>query len=127
MSPPPDLGDLVLLSSHCGQGSFFRPLSPQPAPVVAFLLVFPFSGDPSTAGSCRSPLAFLLSSSSRPLSNRSLYSFAFVLDPRAKLRGLQNVLKLLAQCNNMSYIAYFAEVKAELHKLYDKYESSWCI
>ena len=51
-----------------------------------------------------------------------LYSFAFVLDPRAKIRGLQNVLDLLAQCNNISYIAYLAEVKAELHKLYDKYE-----
>jgi len=54
-----------------------------------------------------------------------LYAFAFVLDPRAKMRGLQNVLDLLAQCNNMSYIAYFAEVKSELHKLYDKYESKF--
>jgi hypothetical protein len=54
-----------------------------------------------------------------------LYSFAFVLDPRAKMRGLQNVLDLLAQYNNISYIAYFAEVKSELHKLYDKYESKF--
>ena len=46
-----------------------------------------------------------------------LYSFASVLDSRAKMRGLQNVLELLAQCNNMSYTAYFAEVKSELHKL----------
>jgi len=52
-----------------------------------------------------------------------LYSFAFVLDPRAKIRGLQNVLDLLSQCNNISYIAYLAEVKSELHALYDKYES----
>ena len=41
------------------------------------------------------------------------------------MRGLHNVLELLAQCNNMSYIAYFAEVKSELHKLYDKYESKF--
>jgi hypothetical protein len=38
------------------------------------------------------------------------------------MRGLQNVLDLLAQYNNISYIAYFVEVKSELHKLYDKYE-----
>jgi len=54
-----------------------------------------------------------------------LYAFAFVLDPRAKMRGLQNVLDLLAQSNNMSYIDYLAEVKFELHKLYDKYESKF--
>jgi hypothetical protein len=54
-----------------------------------------------------------------------LYGFAFVLDPRAKIRGLQNVLDLLAQCNNMSYINYLAKVKSELHKLYDKYESKF--
>ena len=41
------------------------------------------------------------------------------------MRGLYNVLELLAQCNNMSYIDYFAEVKSELHKLYDKYESKF--
>jgi hypothetical protein len=54
-----------------------------------------------------------------------LYAFAFVLDPRAKIRGLKNVLDLLAQCNNMSYINYLAKVKSELHKLYDKYESKF--
>jgi hypothetical protein len=54
-----------------------------------------------------------------------LYSFAFILDPRAKLKGLGNVLDLLALSNNMSYIDYFAEVKSELHKLYDKYESKF--
>ena len=54
-----------------------------------------------------------------------LYSFAFVLDPRAKIRGFQNVLELLGQCNNISYIEYLAEVKFELHKLFDKYESKF--
>jgi len=54
-----------------------------------------------------------------------LYSFAFILDPRAKLKGLGNVLDLLALSNNMSYIDYFAKVKSELHKLYDKYESKF--
>jgi hypothetical protein len=54
-----------------------------------------------------------------------LYSFAFVLDPKAKIRGLQNVLDLLGQCNNISYIDYLAELKFELHKLYDNYESKF--
>jgi len=54
-----------------------------------------------------------------------LYSFALVLDPRAKIRGLQNVLDLLSQCNNINYIEYLTEVKFELHKLYDKYESKF--
>jgi len=38
---------------------------------------------------------------------------------------LQNVLELLGQCNNISYIDYLAEVKFELHKLFDKYESKF--
>jgi len=41
------------------------------------------------------------------------------------MRGLHNVLELLGQCNNMSYNTYFAEVKTELHNLYDKYESKF--
>ena len=41
------------------------------------------------------------------------------------MRGLHNVLELLAQCNNMSYNTYFAEVKTKLHNLYDKYESKF--
>ena len=41
------------------------------------------------------------------------------------MRGLHNVFELLAQCNNMSYNAYFVEVKTELHNLYDKYESKF--
>ena len=32
------------------------------------------------------------------------------------------MLDLLAHCNNISYIAYLAKIKSELHKLYDKYE-----
>jgi hypothetical protein len=54
-----------------------------------------------------------------------LYSFAFVLDPRAKLRGLKGALDLLAQLNKTSYNTYFVDVKSELHKLYDKYEAKF--
>jgi hypothetical protein len=41
------------------------------------------------------------------------------------MRGLYNVLQLLAQSNNISYNNYFAEVKTELYKLYNKYESKF--
>jgi hypothetical protein len=54
-----------------------------------------------------------------------LYSFAFVLDPSAKMRGLYNVLELLSQSTNYNYSTYFADVKTELYKLYAKYETKF--
>jgi hypothetical protein len=54
-----------------------------------------------------------------------LYSFAFVLDPRAKMRGLYNVLELFSQSNNYNYSTYFADVKTKLYKLYAKYETKF--
>jgi hypothetical protein len=54
-----------------------------------------------------------------------LYAFAFVLDPRAKMRGLWNALELLGQSNNHSYVPYFGEVQTELYKLFNKYESKF--
>ena len=50
-----------------------------------------------------------------------LYSFAFILDPRAKLRGMQRVLHLLHECSGTDYTAYYGDVKTELHKLFEKY------
>jgi hypothetical protein len=52
-----------------------------------------------------------------------LYSFAFILDPRAKMRGFHNVLQLLSQTIGTDYSSYFSEVRTELYKLYNKYES----
>jgi len=54
-----------------------------------------------------------------------LYSFAFVLDPRAKMRGFHNVLQLLSQAVGVDYSNYFTEVRAELYKLYNKYENKY--
>ena len=54
-----------------------------------------------------------------------LYSFAFVLDPRAKMRGFHNVLQLLSQSVGVDYSNYFTEVRAELYKLYNKYENKY--
>jgi hypothetical protein len=49
------------------------------------------------------------------------YSFAFILDPRAKLIGMQRVLHLLHESSGTDYTAYYADVKTELHKLFEKY------
>jgi hypothetical protein len=51
-----------------------------------------------------------------------LYSFAFILDPRAKMRGFYNVLNLLAEATGSVYTTYYDDVKAELYKLFDKYD-----
>jgi len=54
-----------------------------------------------------------------------LYSFAFVLDPRAKIRGFHNVLQILSQIIGVDYSNYFSEVRTELYKLYNKYENKY--
>jgi hypothetical protein len=51
-----------------------------------------------------------------------LYSFAFILDPRAKLRGMHRVLQLLHESTGNDYSTYYADVRSELHKLFAKYE-----
>jgi hypothetical protein len=51
-----------------------------------------------------------------------LYSFAFILDSRAKLRGFYKVLQLLHENTGSDYNMYYADVKTEIHKLFDKYE-----
>jgi len=49
------------------------------------------------------------------------------LDPRAKIRGFHNVLQLLSQTISVDYSSYFTEVRAELYKLYNKYENKFGI
>jgi hypothetical protein len=46
---------------------------------------------------------------------------AFILDPRAKLRGMQRVLHLLNEYTGTDYTTYYADLKTELHKLFEKY------
>jgi hypothetical protein len=43
-----------------------------------------------------------------------LYSYAFILDPRAKTRGFFNVLHLLGDCTSCEYNTYYVNVKNEL-------------
>jgi len=54
-----------------------------------------------------------------------LYSFAFILDPRAKMRGLFNVLVILKENLGVDYSSYYASVKTELYKLFAKYDSKF--
>ncbi|CAO2148769.1 unnamed protein product [Urochloa humidicola] len=54
-----------------------------------------------------------------------LYSFAFILDPRAKIRSLHNALQLLGQTIGVDYGSYFNEVRTDLYKLYNKYETKF--
>jgi hypothetical protein len=39
-----------------------------------------------------------------------LYVFAFILDPRAKMKGFSNVFRLLSQLNGNDYSYYLTEV-----------------
>ena len=51
-----------------------------------------------------------------------LYSFAFILDHRAKMRGLFNVLQLLKEYIRCDYGSYYADMRTEIYKLFNKYE-----
>ena len=51
-----------------------------------------------------------------------LYSFAFILDPRAKMRGLFRFLELLKESTACDYTSYYADVKTKIYKLFNKYE-----
>ena len=51
-----------------------------------------------------------------------LYSFTFILDPRAKLRGLFNVLQILKENTGVDYSSYYVDVKTKIYKLFNKYE-----
>jgi hypothetical protein len=54
-----------------------------------------------------------------------LYSYAFILDPRAKMRDFFNVLQLLAEYTGSEYNSYYAEVRTEIYKLFNKYENKF--
>ena len=51
-----------------------------------------------------------------------LYSFAFILDPRAKIRGFSKVLQIMAQLIGDDYSAYLTTVRASLFDTFAKYE-----
>jgi hypothetical protein len=54
-----------------------------------------------------------------------LYSFAFILDHRAKLTGFNSALQVLSELLNHDYSTYYNEVKGELDNMFAKYESKF--
>jgi hypothetical protein len=51
-----------------------------------------------------------------------LYSFAFILDPRAKMKGFTRVLRRLSYLTDAIYAAYLVTTRARLIDVYNKYE-----
>ena len=54
-----------------------------------------------------------------------LYSYAFILDPRAKMKGFFNVLELLAKQTGTPYGVYYGDVKESMTRLFSKYEQRY--
>jgi hypothetical protein len=55
-----------------------------------------------------------------------VYAFAFILDPRAKMKGFSNILRLLSQLNGNDYSYYLTKVRAELSIVFAKYYEKCC-
>jgi hypothetical protein len=51
-----------------------------------------------------------------------LYSYAFILDPRAKLNGFTKTILRMCTVVNRDYTAYYQQVKTALGNLFSKYE-----
>jgi hypothetical protein len=54
-----------------------------------------------------------------------LYSFAFILDPRAKLRGLNRVPSTLVGVTHHDYSSYLTCVRAQSTEVFNKYENKF--
>ena len=54
-----------------------------------------------------------------------LYSFASILDPRVKLRGLVNLLSILGEITNIDYTNYCGEIRVKLFEIFQKYENKF--
>ena len=54
-----------------------------------------------------------------------LYSFAFVLDHRDKLKGFNKLLRLLSKFLGVDYSSYLTEVRAQLNIMYKRYDDKF--
>jgi hypothetical protein len=54
-----------------------------------------------------------------------LYAFAFILDPRAKIRGFHNILRILSDVTGTDYSAFFSIVRSELTVMFNKYDAKF--
>ena len=51
-----------------------------------------------------------------------LYSFAFVFDPRVKIRAFHKELTLISQLTSNDYANYYDSVRSELTVVFSKYD-----
>ena len=54
-----------------------------------------------------------------------LYSFAFILNPRAKMKGFNRVLRRLGNLTSTDYTTYQLGTRARLTDVYNKYEEKY--
>jgi hypothetical protein len=54
-----------------------------------------------------------------------LYSFSFILNPRAKLTCFNSALQVLSELLNHDYSTYYNEVRTELANMFAKYDSKF--
>jgi hypothetical protein len=54
-----------------------------------------------------------------------LYAFAFILDPRANMKGFHNVLRLLSDYTGANYSRFPTEVCGKLTKVFERYETKF--
>ncbi|XP_039841952.1 zinc finger BED domain-containing protein RICESLEEPER 2-like [Panicum virgatum] len=54
-----------------------------------------------------------------------LYSFAFILDPRAKMKGFSRVLRRLGGLTSTDYSSYLVGTRARLADVYNKYNEKY--
>jgi hypothetical protein len=54
-----------------------------------------------------------------------LYSFAFILDPRAKLTSFNSAMQILSELLNHDSSTYYNKVKSELANMFIKYDSKF--
>jgi hypothetical protein len=54
-----------------------------------------------------------------------LYSFAFILDPRGKLKGFSRVLRLVGKLIGVDYSSYLTEVRAQLNIILKRYDDKF--
>jgi hypothetical protein len=56
-----------------------------------------------------------------------LYAFAFKLDPKAKMRGFHNILRILSGLTGTDYYSTFFSVAIfELTAMFTKYDAKFC-
>jgi hypothetical protein len=54
-----------------------------------------------------------------------LYSFSFILDPRAKMKGFSRVLRRFGSLTNTNCTVYQVGTRARLTDVYNKYEEKY--